>query len=154
MAEQVLGKREEVYWEKVPEKIGRQAAEKALSLLRSGSSCDVDSAPIADPSEGDTKMRKREFDEQQSYLVDLNIHANSAYPPGCLVFIRNAHPETNKTTLRSLFSHAREERVESGDPGRKTDEDGIDYLDYKKGMDCVCSFSLFASVLKSQTNHN
>ena len=29
-AEQVLGKREEVYWQKVPEKIRRQAVDKAL----------------------------------------------------------------------------------------------------------------------------
>ena len=34
-AEQVLGKREEVYWQKVPEKIRKQAVDKALSLLHS-----------------------------------------------------------------------------------------------------------------------
>lgn len=26
------------------------------------------------------------------------------FPPGCLVFVRNVHPDTNKTTLKSLFS--------------------------------------------------
>ena len=63
------------------------------------------------------------------------IHPNSAYPPGCLVFVRNVHPETNKTTLRSLFLHARGlTGIEVG----KKNGDGFDYLDYTKGMDSVC----------------
>lgn len=130
VAEQVLGKREEVYWEKVPEKIRRQAVEKALSLLHSYSgSSTVGSAPIAGPSEGDTK--KRELEEHHTESIDFSSDANSAYPPGCLVFIRHVHPDTNKTALRNLFLHIREE-------GGNSDEDGIDYLDYTKGMDCVC----------------
>ena len=60
------------------------------------------------------------------------IHSNSTYPPGCLVFVRNVHPETNKTTLRSLFLHAK------GPTGIEVGDDGLDYLDYTKGMDCVC----------------
>jgi hypothetical protein len=63
------------------------------------------------------------------------IHPNSTYPPGCLVFVRNVHPETNKTTLRSLFLHA---KGPTGIEGGKKDDDGLDYLDYTKGMDCVC----------------
>jgi xRRM domain len=143
MAEQVLGKREEIYWAKVPEKIRRQAVEKAISSR----CCDTDSTLTAGPSMADTK-KKRAIEEHQTHSVDLNIHVNSAYPPGCLVFIRNVHPETNKTTLRNLFLHAREETVESGDSGGKKDEDGIDYLDYTKGMDCVCLFLFFAFVSK------
>ena len=69
-------------------------------------------------------------------LVDsTGIQSNSTYPPGCLVFVRNVHPETNKTTLRSLFLHAiGSTGVEVG----KKDDDGLDYLDYTKGMDSVC----------------
>ena len=63
------------------------------------------------------------------------IHPNSTYPPGCLVFVRNVHPETNKTTLRGLFLHA---KGPTGIEGGKKDDDGLDYLDYTKGMDCVC----------------
>ena len=63
------------------------------------------------------------------------IHHNSTYPPGCLVFVRNVHPETNKTTLRGLFLHA---KGPTGIEGGKKDDDGLDYLDYTKGMDCVC----------------
>jgi hypothetical protein len=36
MPELVLGKREEVYWEKVPEKIRKQAVDKALKLMGDG----------------------------------------------------------------------------------------------------------------------
>ncbi|KAF8806200.1 hypothetical protein BYT27DRAFT_7141780 [Phlegmacium glaucopus] len=152
VAEQVLGKREEVYWEKVPGKVRRQAVEKALSLLHSGSSCDAGTAPIASPSEGDTK-KKRWREEHEIPSVDFNIYANSAYPPGCLVFIRNAHPETNKTTLRSVFSHAWEERAESQNPGGQKDEDGIDYLDYTKGMDC-CHVRLRTPLHAQQLVHH
>jgi hypothetical protein len=66
------------------------------------------------------------------------IQPNSAYPSGCLVFVRNVHPDTNKTTLRSLFLHARESCIENGIDCGKKDDDGLDYLDYTKGMNCVC----------------
>ncbi|KAF9651930.1 hypothetical protein BDM02DRAFT_3110066 [Thelephora ganbajun] len=46
------------------------------------------------------------------------------YPRGCLVFARNIHTETNKTTLRKLFSSA------VGFP-----QDILDYVDFNKGMD-------------------
>lgn len=36
MPELVLGKREEVYWEKVPEQIRKQAVDKALKLIGDG----------------------------------------------------------------------------------------------------------------------
>lgn len=50
----------------------------------------------------------------------------SPYPYGCLVFVRNIHPETNKTTLKALFAKAFE------DKGKST---GLDYVDFNKGMD-------------------
>jgi len=50
------------------------------------------------------------------------------YPCGCLVFARNIHTETNKTTLRKLFSSA------IGFP-----QDVLDYVDFNKGMDSVSS---------------
>ena len=50
------------------------------------------------------------------------------YPRGCLVFARNIHTETNKTTLRKLFSSA------IGFP-----QDVLDYVDFNKGMDSVGS---------------
>jgi len=50
------------------------------------------------------------------------------YPLGCLVFARNIHTETNKTTLRKLFSST------IGFP-----RDVLDYVDFNKGMDSVSS---------------
>ncbi|KAH8118815.1 hypothetical protein DFH11DRAFT_1740752 [Phellopilus nigrolimitatus] len=50
------------------------------------------------------------------------------YPTDCLVFVKNVHLETNKTTLRSLFTHALG-GVASGAA------DAIDYVDYNKGLD-------------------
>ncbi|KAG1906833.1 uncharacterized protein F5891DRAFT_998933 [Suillus fuscotomentosus] len=51
----------------------------------------------------------------------------SPYPFGCLVFARNLHLETNKTTLRALFCTAFESSL--------VDPAGIDYVDFNKGMD-------------------
>lgn len=53
----------------------------------------------------------------------------SPYPFGCLVFVRNLHLETNKTTLRTLFTAAFE--------SSPVDPAGIDYIDFSKGMDSV-----------------
>jgi hypothetical protein len=57
------------------------------------------------------------------------------YPPNCLLFVKNVHPGTNKTTLRTLFAKAFEGSA-----------DGIDYVDYNKGLDSVCS--PFSEVLR------
>ncbi|KAF8665110.1 hypothetical protein AX16_000577 [Volvariella volvacea WC 439] len=57
---------------------------------------------------------------------ERTLSLNSPFPYGCLVFIRNVHTQTNKTTLRALFSKALRTKV-SGD--------GLDYVDYNKGMD-------------------
>lgn len=58
--ELVLGKREEVYWEKVPEKVRRQAVEKALKLLSASDRDGVPGESVAALSgDGDGKRRKR-----------------------------------------------------------------------------------------------
>jgi hypothetical protein len=54
---------------------------------------------------------------------------SSPYPFGCLVFTRNLHPETNKTTLRALFTAAFK--------SSPLDTGGLDYVDFNKGMDSV-----------------
>jgi len=53
----------------------------------------------------------------------------SPYPLNCLVFVRNIHPETNKTTLRKLFSTA------FGVASSNNQAEGLDYVDFTKGMD-------------------
>ncbi|TFK79820.1 hypothetical protein K466DRAFT_605843 [Polyporus arcularius HHB13444] len=59
-----------------------------------------------------------------------NVHAtldpSAPFPRGCLVFVRNVHPETNKTTLKTLFTaHAF---------GPASASSTLDYVDYNKGM--------------------
>jgi hypothetical protein len=56
--ELVVGKREEFYWEKVPEKIRRQAVEKAITLMYTSSS--TMNIKNNDTNEnGERKKRKR-----------------------------------------------------------------------------------------------
>ncbi|KEP47145.1 RNA-binding motif protein [Rhizoctonia solani 123E] len=44
-----------------------------------------------------------------------------AFPPSILVFVKHLHPETNKTTLKTLFGR--------GAPN------GVEYIDFQKGID-------------------
>ena len=60
----------------------------------------------------------------------------TSFPIGCLVFVRNIHPDTNKTTLRTLFSEAFRNTAEN--PQGQTD--GLDYVDFIKGIDSVRLF--------------
>lgn len=83
---------------------------------------------------------KRPKDEPVQIQVEgpKSIHSGSKYPSGCLVFVRNLHPETNKTTLRTLFSRAWDEDPHSDEQGSAGGGgSGLDYLDYTKGMDRV-----------------
>ncbi|KAF8484420.1 hypothetical protein JB92DRAFT_2821400 [Gautieria morchelliformis] len=48
----------------------------------------------------------------------------SWFPQDCLVFVRNIHPDTNKTTLRTLFSAS-----------LASSKGGVDYVDFTKGID-------------------
>jgi hypothetical protein len=58
----VLGKREELYWEKVPEKVRKQAVEKALKAVSTsdgGGGPGEGVAATAPPGDGGGKKRKR-----------------------------------------------------------------------------------------------
>ncbi|TCD61397.1 hypothetical protein EIP91_008518 [Steccherinum ochraceum] len=74
-------------------------------------------------------------EEEEMQTENENVEAGpvttlwSPYPYGCLVFVKNVHPETNKTTLKTLFSSAF--RPDAG----WTTGDGLDYVDFTKGMD-------------------
>jgi len=60
----------------------------------------------------------------------------SPYPFNCLVFVRNVHPGTNKTTLKSLFAQAFQDQDPNGG-GHAHTPAGLDYVDFNKGMDTV-----------------
>ena len=58
------------------------------------------------------------------------------FPLGCLIFVKNIHPQTNKTTIKELLSrtfssHTSQDIVQDGG--------GVDYVDYQKNMDTVLS---------------
>ncbi|KAJ7772916.1 hypothetical protein DFH07DRAFT_733392 [Mycena maculata] len=64
-----------------------------------------------------------------------------SYPRNCLVFVRNIHPETNKTTLRNLFTKAMDAR------------EALDYVDFNKGMDSCYLRLTTAAHAKSFVDH-
>jgi hypothetical protein len=60
------------------------------------------------------------------------IELGPRYPVGCLVFVKNLNPDTNKAVLRSLLASAFS--AES--------HDFIHYVDYSKGLDSVSQYPL------------
>ena len=63
-----------------------------------------------------------------------NSTGQQDYPRGCLIVAKNIHMETNKTTLRKLFSSA-----------VGVSQDVLDYVDFNKGMDSVCPNCYFVT---------
>lgn len=74
------------------------------------------------------------------------ISPSSPFPPRCLVFVRNIHPETNKTTLKTLFGTA---FATNATEGKQAATEGIDYVDFTKGLDTV-RLSDLLSISRSQ----
>lgn len=56
------------------------------------------------------------------------------FPVGCLMFLKNIHPQTNKTTIKELLSRA---LADHAGTGVLQDGSGVDYVDYQKNMDTV-----------------
>lgn len=62
----------------------------------------------------------------------------SSYPFDCLVFVRNVHPDANKTTLKTLFGQAFQDAPPLPQPRPQLGgAAGLDYVDFNKGMDTV-----------------
>ncbi|RPD67485.1 hypothetical protein L226DRAFT_542537 [Lentinus tigrinus ALCF2SS1-7] len=87
----------------------------------------VDAPPRA---KGDNIQDEADTDTDvglQAPKLNAALDLSAPFPPGCLVFVRNVHPETNKTTLKALFvAHA------FGSASDSTS--ALDYVDYNKGM--------------------
>jgi hypothetical protein len=66
--------------------------------------------------------------------ADGVLPGDAPFPPGCLLFLRGVHSRTNRTVLRTLLGTA---LVRCDMPS-----EGVDYVDYTKGMDTVRSPSL------------
>ena len=72
------------------------------------------------------RFAPRNYDEDVGETPRLSPPPD--FPINCLVFVKNVHAGTNKTTLRTLCSHA----FRVGSPANH-----ISYVDYNKGMDSV-----------------
>jgi hypothetical protein len=64
------------------------------------------------------------------------------FPIGRLMFVKNIHPQTNKTTIKELLSRALADPMSAD---LVQDGSGVDYVDYQKNMDTV--FSIFSGSL-------
>ena len=94
-----------------------------------------------DQERGEPAVRLRSHPRAQTQTqtetqTQTQTTPSSPYPFDCVVFVRNVHPGTNKTTLKSLFAQAFRDQ----DGSRQTDTlttAGVDYIDFNKGMDTV-----------------
>lgn len=76
---------------------------------------------------------------------NATLSSTSPFPPNCLVFVRNIHPETNKMTLKTIFGAALNSVSSADGSAPQSDQlaDGIDYVDFTKGLDSVCFLIVF-----------
>ncbi|KAI8989893.1 hypothetical protein BD414DRAFT_485452 [Trametes punicea] len=100
--------------------------------VRGPSSADQAPGPVRSHREGTETMAKTgEPSRARETNTPLGLDPSSSFPPGCLVYVRNVHPETNKTTLKALISaHA----FGSSYPSTASASSALDYVDYSKGM--------------------
>ncbi|KAJ4489622.1 hypothetical protein C8J55DRAFT_547634 [Lentinula edodes] len=137
--EVVQGKKEEIYWEKVPIKVRQEAVWKAISNANATSSSAVVSSALQTPKTTLPTERPTSVSSVSLLAPSPSPHPHSpSYPRNCLVFVRNVHPGTNKTTVRALFVNALSGKVGSSISAGGEDRDSknaIDYVDYTKGTD-------------------
>ena len=102
--------------------------QRLLDELNQAQDIEVEAEP-SQPRQAAPPQEAPIVPSSRSSVFTLDLSAS--YPPGCLAYIRNVHTETNKTTLRKLFSRA------FVDSDTSATSDGIDYVDFNKGMDTV-----------------
>ena len=91
-------------------------------------------------------------------IVPVARQTGAEYPQGCLLFVKNVHPQTNKTALKSLFGHILNLALGdtassiSSSTGKGTAASSrLDYVDWSKGMSSVCHFQ---SILRCGNSHH
>jgi len=99
--------------------------------------------PLKDTHKSVHGPSSRSSTDALSKASDPTIDLSSPYPLNCLVFVRNIHPETNKTTLRTLFSTSFKKPITNNE----LQGDGLDYVDFNKGMDSVRRSHLRPSIV-------
>ncbi|KAJ4499077.1 hypothetical protein C8R41DRAFT_83332 [Lentinula lateritia] len=150
LLEQVLAEQDDDLDEEMKYKIGSQWEEEE-EYNESGN------GQISHPIQSNVPQTS----SSSSANLPSSLTSLSPFPPNCLVFIRNIHAGTNKTTLRTLLSKALinggvEKGIENTQP--QDISQCIDYIDYTKGTDtCYIRFSSpsQASALRSYlTRHH
>ncbi|KAF8626726.1 hypothetical protein AX17_006492 [Amanita inopinata Kibby_2008] len=106
---------------------------------------------LEDKDEGESSEARFEAEQVKRKLAanaEPGLAADAPYPYGCLIFVRNVHPQTNKTTLRNLFSAILKPPsllspapapapapASAQDNKTQPAEGGLDYVDFNKGTD-------------------
>ena len=104
------------------------------------------SEKVAEVENEAEEARTLNYEHQTGNYGSPVIDQWSPYPYGCLLFAKNVHPETNKTTLRALFSQAFKSASCLDNAG-----DALDYVDFNKGMDTVRQVPIPLSSSSSHT---
>lgn len=130
-----------IHWNKLNEEY-LSYRQKLLDQIAKEESAIGDALPGASAAPAHAVAEVAEGTETHVETPALDLSA--PYPPGCLVFVRYVHPETNKTTLRKLLSQAFKD-TEAPDVG-------IDYVDFNKGMN-TCHIRLAAPRYTKQLVH-
>lgn len=79
------------------------------------------------PTEGGSSFSNRPPELPDVTASPASVSPALHYPVGCLVFVKNLNPNTNKTVLRSLLAS----------PFSTEPSSCIDYVEYNKGLDSV-----------------
>lgn len=66
---------------------------------------------------------------------DAALDVQGAYPEGCVLWIRNVHESSTRTTLKALFGSLLDQLQEGSSKG-------VEFVDYEKGLDTVSSHLL------------
>ena len=66
---------------------------------------------------------------------DAALDVQGAYPEGCVLWIRNVHENSTRTTLKALFGALLDQLQEGSGKG-------VEFVDYEKGLDTVSALPL------------
>lgn len=61
---------------------------------------------------------------------DAALDVQGAYPEGCVLWVRNVHENSTRTTLKALFGALLDQLQEGSGKG-------VEFVDYEKGLDTV-----------------
>ncbi|KAG0653754.1 hypothetical protein C6P46_002230 [Rhodotorula mucilaginosa] len=78
---------------------------------------------------------------------DAALDVQGAYPEGCVLWIRNVHENSTRTTLKALFGALLDQLQEGSGKG-------VEFVDYEKGLDTVSTLPLSNRFLAHNSDEN